>query len=418
MPVLASSWYDSFMEIVLKIITSTAFVWLPVILFFVFRNFYLEYKKQSYKFNKLDFSNYVFLEVNLPKEIYKSPQAMEMIIDVLHHMGGGGMDWKHQYWYGALLFPSSLEIVSIEGNIYFFIRAHKKIAALVKSTIYSQFPQAEVNEVDDYTKYVPNYNNHQDAWKIYGADFKLSGPNFLPIKTYVDYQLDEQIGKREEFQKIDPLTPMIEFLSTLGPGEQVWIQYVIRADAMSSWRKEAIAFVEEKMNAKKSVDEGAPVQMLRLSYGEQEQIKAVQRSLGKLAFETIIRAVYLAKKENENPNVIGYFKNPVFKPFSSMYFNGIKKNSDVGFDWIWEDFSGKKDKEMKEDFFNDYVNREGFYRPNKFWDIIFPKPESPKSVLTSEELATLFHFPGTVSETSSLDRIEATKSEAPQDLPI
>ena len=415
------------MEIILRFISATAFVWLPVLLFFIFHAIYLEFKKKSYKFKEFSPEKYTLLEINIPKEVHKSPQAMEMIIDVLHHMGGGGMNWMFQYWYGALLYPSSLEIVSIEGNIYFFIRAHKKIATLVKSTIYSQFPQAEVHEVDDYTKYVPNYNYHQESWNIYGADFKLSGPNYLPIKTYIDYQLDDQIGKREEFQKIDPLTPMIEFLSTIGPGEQVWIQYVIRADAMSTWRAEAKEFIKAKMESKSSVDDGSPVQMLRLSHGDQEQIKAVERSLGKLAFETLIRAVYLSKKGVDNPSILGYFKNPVFKPFSSMYFNGIKKNSDIGFDWIWEDFSGSKEKKQKLSFFNDYVNRESFYGATKLWDTIPPSmvtsvnpldENSPVSVLTSEELATLFHFPSSVSETSSLDRIDATKSEAPQNLPI
>jgi len=406
------------MNLVFGFLELTAFLWLPIILFLILHKLYLEYKEQSFRLKKLGFDSYTMLEINLPKEVYKSPQAMEMVIDVLWHSGGGAKDWKQLYWFGALFFPASLEIASIEGNIYFFIRAHKKIAALVKSTIYSQFPQVEISEVDDYTKYVPNYNEHQDTWNLYGVDFKLAGPGYLPIKTYVDYQLDDQIGKREEFQKIDPLTPMIEFLSTLGPGEQVWIQYIVRADIKSDWRKEAKAFVEEKMNSKKTVDEGSPVQILRLSHGEQEQIKAVQRGLGKLAFETVIRGVYLAKKENENSNVIGFFNNPIFKPFSSSFFNAIYKNSAVGFDWVWEDITGKRDPANKRRFFTDYVNREAFYRPiwKRMGFLWFE--DNPISILTSEELATLFHFPGTVSETSSLERIDATKSEPPQDLPI
>jgi hypothetical protein len=39
-------------------------------------------------------------------------------------------------------------------------------------------------------------------------------------------------------------------------------------------------------------------------------------------------------------------------------------------------------------------------------------------ILSSEELATLFHIPGRVSTTPSLERIEAVKSDAPQNLPI
>ena len=358
------------------------------------------------------------LEINVPKEIHKPPQAMEFIIDVLHHLGGGAMDWKQKYWFGAVLWPSSLEIVSIEGSIYFFIRTPAKLAALVKSTIYSQFPQVEVSEVDDYTKHVPDYNKHQDSWELYAADYKLAGEDFLPIKTYIDYELDKNVGKLDENQKIDPLTPMLEFLSTLGPGEQIWIQYIIRGDAKSDWRKRAQAFIDDKMENGKSIDENETFQMLKLSPGEQDQVKGVQRSLGKHAFETVVRAVYIAKKKQENPGVKGFFKGPIFKPFTSLYFNGIRKNDDTGFDWVWEDVTGKRDPSKKRRFYNDYVNRESFYRPLwKRLNFLWYDNNKP-TIFTTEELATLFHLPGSVSETRALERMDATKSQPPQDLPI
>lgn len=381
----------------------------------------MEFKRQKYRLKKLHFSKYTMLEVNIPKEIHKSPEAMEFVIDVMHHLGGGAMDWKQRFWFGAILYPSSLEIVSIEGSIYFFIRTHEKIAELVKSTLYSQFPQVEISEVDDYTSYVPNYLYVQDKWGLYGADFKLSGPNFLPIKTYVDYGLNQSVGKLEEFQKIDPLTPMIEFLSGLGPGEQIWIQYIIRGDAQSSWRKEAQAFIEEKMLKKKiPMKNGAEgsFQEIDLSPGEQDQVKSVQRSLSKHAFEVKIRGLYLAQKKYENPGIVGYFKNPIFKPFSSQFHNGIRKNDDTGFDWVWEDMTGRRDPAKKRRFFRDFVNREAFYRP--IWERVSAlwSKDVDHMILTSEELATLFHLPSTVSETPALKRIDATKAEPPQNLPI
>jgi hypothetical protein len=38
-------------------------------------------------------------------------------------------------------------------------------------------------------------------------------------------------------------------------------------------------------------------------------------------------------------------------------------------------------------------------------------------VLNTEELPTIFHFPGRVAETPTFGRIEAKKGEAPTDLP-
>jgi hypothetical protein len=39
-------------------------------------------------------------------------------------------------------------------------------------------------------------------------------------------------------------------------------------------------------------------------------------------------------------------------------------------------------------------------------------------VLSTEELATLYHFPGAIAATPSINRIPSKKSEAPANLPI
>jgi len=397
-----------------EIIKYALLILVPLILGIVVWNGFLYLQIEKY----LRKQKYTMLELNIPKDVFKSPQAMEFVIDILHHLGGGAMDWKQRVWFGAVLQKSSLEIVSVEGNIYFFIRCPNKLGPLVKSSLYSQFPNAEINEVEDYTKYVPNYNHNQHLWDIYGADFKLTKDDYLPIKTYVDYELDKNVGSLDEEQKIDPITPMLEFLGTLRKGEQIWIQFIIRADPFTNWRSEAKAKIKDIMGKGKPIADDEPFQTVKLSHGEQEQIKAIERSLSKNAFETNIRALYIAEKENYNKGVVGFFKGPIFKPFSSQHLNGIKKNKDVGFDWVWQDMTGGRLPRHKKKFFNDYVNRSAFYAPflahlNPFW-----KGNDRNMILTSEELATLFHIPGRVAETQSLERIEATKAEAPSNLPL
>jgi len=303
--------------------------------------------------------------------------------------------------------------------VYFFIRASTQIAELVKSTIYSQYPNAEVNEVDDYTKYVPNYNYHEDSWDVYGVDFKLGTDDFIPIKTYVDYGLDKSIGSLDEEHKIDPLTPMLEYMGTLRAGEQMWLQFIVRADPFSDWRKQAKEYIKEIMGRAKPIADDEPFQTVKLSHGEQEQIKAIERSLGKLAFETVIRGVYISRKQDFQKTCVGFFKNPIFKPFGSQYLNSIRKNSDTtAVDWVWQDITGRRTPALKRKFFNDYIERAAFYEP--FWkhlNFIWNK-KNPPMILTSEELATLFHIPGRVSETTSVARIDATKSEPPVNLPL
>lgn len=404
------------MDVILGFIQNTAFIWIPILLGILSWRLLMTYKQQYYVHNKI---KYKMLEINIPKDIHKSPESMEFVIDVLHHLGGGAMAWQHRVWYGSSLHPASLEIASIEGSIYFFIRASTKVIDLLKSTIYSQYPKVEVNEVDDYTRYVPDYTKNQDTWALYAADFKLTKDSAIPIKTYVDYGLDKNMGTLEEYQKIDPITPMLEYLSTLKKGEQIWIQYILRADPFTNWRKGAAEMIE-KMLGRGEVGEmpdGTNMPQPKLSFGEQDTIKAIERSLSKYGFECIIRGLYLARKEDENPGRQGLFKGTLFKPFSSQYFNALRKKSDTSFDWIWEDPTGRKAPEVQRDFFKAYVGRSGFYDFD--WKHIFlGKPKLDTFVLTSEELATLFHLPGRVSETSTLERIEATKAEPPTNLPI
>lgn len=395
----------------LHILGQSAFLWLPVGLAILFWHFRLEYLRQRFLFKQ----KYTLLEINISRDIVRSPQAMEFVIDTLHQLGGGAMSPKHRLWLGSVLLPSSLELVSIEGNIYFFIYVNNKFKDSVKSTIYSQYPDVQVNEVEDYTKHIGDYSKKEDQWDLFAADFKLALNDAYPIKTYVDYGLDKAIGSLEEEERIDPLSPLLEYLGTLGPGEQIWIQFVLRADAHSDWRKKAQKEIEEILKKAQPIpDEENNLMMagMKLTHGDQERIKAIERSLDKSAFECVIRGLYLSRKDRTQASRKGLFKSDIFKPFSSMYLNGIRKNSDTDQDWIWEDLSGKKFRDMRRDFFQNYVDRFAFY--DTFWTL----DKSGHMIFTTEELATLFHFPGRVASTTMLERIQTKKTEAPVNLPL
>ncbi len=404
------------MNVILDFILNIWFIWIPFILgiaFFKVLKIHLESKFIENKIN----SKYKMLEIKIPRNVDKSPEAMEMVIDILWHLGGGAL-MSHSVLHRSVLIPSSLEIVSIEGSIYFFIRTHIQLADLVKSTIYSQYPNAEVNEVDDYTRYVPDFTKNEDTWDLYGAAFKLAKEDFIPIKTYIDYGLDKTIGSLDEEQRIDPISPFLEFLGTLKKGQQIWVQFIVRADFFNKWRGNAKEYIKEIMDRGKEVADDEPFQTVKLTHGEQEMIKSIERSLEKHAFEVVIRGLYLAPKEHFEKVPIGFFKNNIFKPYSSNYFNAIWRDWDSTLvDWKYQEPLGLRTSAYKRRFFNDYLERSAFYEP--FWKYInfhWYKRKNPM-VLTSEELATLFHIPGRVATTSGIDRIDATKSEPPFNLP-
>ncbi|MDB5188726.1 MAG: protein of unknown function with transrane region, partial [Candidatus Nomurabacteria bacterium] len=145
---------------------------------------------------------WTLLEIKPPKEVFKSPLAMELMLQSLYQTGGHG-NWLQKYWGGAVRAWFALEIVSIEGNIHFYIRTQQKFKSIIESQIYAQYPQAEVSEVEDYTVSVPDYQKFGPI-ELWGTNFTFTKDEVYPIKTYVDFGLDKAIGSLEEEQRIDP----------------------------------------------------------------------------------------------------------------------------------------------------------------------------------------------------------------------
>lgn len=366
---------------------------------------------------------YTLLDIKLPKDIYKSPLAMEVFLNALHNTADGGNYAK--YWKGEKRPTYSLEIISVEGNIKFIIRTEDRRKAGVMSALYSQFPGIEVSEIEDYT-YGVQFNPKE--MKLWGGEFVLTQPDPYPIKTYVDYGLDKD--PKEEY-KVDPLTPLIEYLGNVGMNQQVWIQYIIRAhikeqrkpghlfEKTDAWKDEAKKIVNEIMirDSKTKVsgmkDEKTGFTKLpSISEGETEIVKAIERSISKQAFDVGIRAIYFGKKDFfDKPNGIGGIVGG-FKHFSSENLNGFKPN---GSKWSprfkntpWEDYKKMRENKSCKLVLDAYKRRSFFYAPYK----------SKPIVLNIEELATIFHFPGQVASAPTLYRVPSKKGQSPSNLPI
>ena len=69
-------------------------------------------------------------------------------------------------------------------------------------------------------------------------------------------------------------------------------------------------------------------------------------------------------------------------------------------------------EDLKEKIFDGYIKR-GF-----FADYPFKSDKQKMFILNTEELATVFHFPGKTAETPSFERVDSKKSEPPANLPF
>ncbi len=97
----------------------------------------------------------------------------------------------------------------MKGRIGFYIHLRSSFKDVVEARLYGQFPEAKITQVEDYARKIP-FNT--DDYKLWGCEFRKTGPGALPIKTYVDYELNKDTDKPET--KVDPMTNMLELFST------------------------------------------------------------------------------------------------------------------------------------------------------------------------------------------------------------
>lgn len=380
----------------------TAIWWYPFLAAYLLWYVYLGYIRANWIKNL----KWVLLEIKMPKEIMKSPKAMEVVLSQIHQPTEGSL--TEQYIQGRVRSWFSLELVSLGGEVHFYVRCEAKYKNLIESQFYSQYPGVEVVQVDDYVYKVP-YGLAGSDWDFFGIEFKLSKADAYPIKTYIDYGLDKD--PKEEF-KIDPLTSQLEFLGSLGPGEQAWFQLGVMA-ARDRYRKPGTIFGTQswKDAGKAEVDkikgEKNEFGSFALSPGEREKLEAVERSMSKYGFEASYRTLYLAKKDSFVGTNIGRMINSI-KQYGSENLNGFKLGVFTSFDYPWQDIGGRRLAYRKRRMFDNYRRRSFFY----------PPATPPVFILNTEEVATMYHLPGLVANTPTLDRIASKRGEPPPNLPV
>ncbi len=396
-------------------------IWLPIIFLNLLFKAWVDHARE--KFWQKEGS--LLLEIKLPKEITKSPLAMEVVLNAFFQAGGEGT-WVDRLWKGQTRPWFSLELVSIGGKIHFYVWTRPKWRNVIESQMYSQYPGIEIYEVEDYSKDLYYEKGKTEVW---GFDIALSKPDPYPIKTYIDYNLDRD--PKEEF-KIDPMTPMIEFLGSLTQGHIMCIQIIIRAhkkeqpksltwaerfdklkweDKTDAWQDEAKSEIERIVEQFRPADKEK--QSRQATEGEKDTIAALERSVSKLPFDCGIRCIYVAPKDIFNGGYKGGATGS-FKQYGSQNLNGFKPTGWFTiFDYPWQDYFGTQQESFKTKILEEYKSRQYFFSKDKD-EKFYGKP----IVLNTEELATIYHFPGAVANTPTFDRIPSKKSEAPANLPL
>jgi uncharacterized protein YggT (Ycf19 family) len=415
-----------FLSVIWQIVKSWWWVALIFILWRPFMFMYVWWRQQRYD----ETIKRIVLEIKMPKEVLRPIKAMEDAFAGFHSIHDV-FTWREVWIEGQFILRIALEIASIDGQVHFFIRTPQQFRGIIESNVYAQYPEAEITEVPDYAKEVPQDIPNKD-WDMWGTDEINTKPDPYPIKTYPLFESETQT---KEEKRIDPLSGLLEGMATLGPGEQMWIQIVakpIREE--KEWIKEGLAIRDklvrrpEKPKQKPMIQEAAEILIsgppspvkeekelippeMKLSPGEREIVSAIEQKIGKFGYDCSVRYIYLGKRD--------VFFRPraripfgFFKDISSENMGGLKPDkrtlTKVKSPFFW--FLDKRRIYLKKRrLFKRYVKRVTPYWPRA----------GGTFVLNTEELATLFHFPGRqVAPAPSVPRIEAKKGEAPPGLPI
>lgn len=410
---------------------------LPFILWRPFSFLWLWWRTDKF----LKKSKFILLEIKIPKEVLKPIRAMEVVLDGLWQIAYDPADWWEKWIEGKIVFSYSFEIASIGGESHFYIRILESNRDSVESAIYSQYSDAEISVADDYVKYIPQDIPNKD-WDLWGADYKLLKPNPYPIKTYLEFETEKE---PLEEKRIDPLSLLLESLATIKPGEQFWVQIIaepVRGDLEVPWLKEGEKIrdelarrIEKKPIQKPLIMEAADILVtgeppggvkkekelippeMKLTPGERDIITGVEKKMAKRGFQTSIRFIYLGKKEVFfKPKLrlaLSFFSSFVTQNLNALYPHGQPYITKIPKSWFLP-INLIRDRRLylrKRSIFRKYVKRfDPLFPRRAHWPISF--------ILNTEEMASVFHFPGQrVASAPLIKRIEAKRGEAPPGLP-
>jgi hypothetical protein len=402
-------------EPIISVVVLLSPLWLPYVLFYILFDEWKEFIRLKWRID----NGRVTLRIKLPQEVMKSPEAMEAVFNQIYDPSGPDNLYQ-TYIDGKNPLVVSFELVSHGGEVRFYANVpKKKFKNRVEAQLYAHYPGIEVTEEPlDYTAEV-QWN--PDKYEMMAFHINKKDPQIFPIKTYIDFGLDK-LPKEEE--KFEPMATMIEQIGRLQPHERIWIQFMAKAHAKKNfatgdlhesgtWEKDIAKHVATLLGRDKDKKGPLETEMTpRLTKGEQETVTAMERNGSKYAYEVAIRLLYITEKGKFNGESLLALRT--FAQYDMIGRNrvGVVWRSDFDYNWF-SDRSGAKKLGWKKKELKDYKLREYNARAK-------PKGGSKSDdmkVFSSEELATMYHIPGSAVVSPALPRITSTRREAPSNLP-
>ncbi|MDD4333128.1 MAG: type IV secretion system DNA-binding domain-containing protein [Patescibacteria group bacterium] len=295
----------------------------------------------------------------------------------------------------------SFEIVATSKRISFYAVAPKKMARYLEQQLTAYYPEAVVEQAEDYNIFNPH-------GEIFAGYLKTKRSLIFPIKTYMKMETD-------------PMNSLINIMSKLESGEGMALQFVVRS-AKGSWHNRALNIVRE-VNKGKSVADA-------LKYNKIEKMLVYMGNI----FNALSLKSSKDNPKSDNQNKLSPMEQEMLKVIE-------EKNSKSGLDVNLRVIASAKDKGRARLLFdNMYAALQKYNYPeygNSFkgrwvfnnktvvlnqWliirDFIFRRFKDRISfLLNNEELTSLFHLPLKEAETPNIYWLTARHAAAPANTP-
>ena len=300
----------------------------------------------------------VTLEVKLPKD-------NEIKIDAAEQMFASFSSLKKSGFLSFLEVDDVLafEIVGKQADIRFYVSAPSRLIDLVEKNIYGFYPQADIQRVEE-----PNIFSEEG--KVAFAGLVLKDIPYYPIKVYKELPTD-------------PLAAITSALSKMGEKEGAMVQILVRP-ASGKVKKMGKSYVastkKQEADPQKATFKTDP-----------KILEKIDDKASKPQFETTIRIVVSAQNKDIANAHLRNIKT-AFTQFNSD-LNGLKTTKNL--------FSGG--------FMINFIY--------KFFPVIDLPFFKSISTLSSEEIATVFHFPNKTIETPHIQWLKAKTAPVPAEVP-
>jgi len=326
----------------------------------------------------------IFLEVLVPQkeskedrerdsEAFSSGKDFKEIVGVMSHFFSSLhslYDSDFQYKIKGQEFLS-LEYAVLEGEIHFFIVCPRELENLIEKQLTSFYPDCFVEKVQDYNIFKKDHS-------VVGTYAKLVKESSIPFKTY------NRLNS-------DPINTIINVLSKFKPDEGAAIQIMIRPKK-DGWQDKGRSKAEELFNKKnkarsplnpltwisalfellvrgENVTENQNQDTSRTTPATEDEVKAIEEKSSQPGFETIIRLVASSNTKREAKSHLTNIKS-AFSQYTSTSGNGFTFTK-------WH-----SDKRLIRDFIFRAFRRSHNY-----------KLKQKKSILSCDELSSLYHIP-------------------------